>query len=78
MPKFTVEYTDTFGGEANYSWVRRHKFTTKANSRRAILRKAKALVGLTNWRGKIDDFGDMLAFKPFRSNTVLFVTYSEE
>ena len=21
--KFNVEYTDTFGGEANYSWVRR-------------------------------------------------------
>lgn len=24
MTKFNVEYTDTFGGEANYSWVERH------------------------------------------------------
>jgi hypothetical protein len=79
MPKFTVEYTDTFGGEANYSWVRRHKFTAKANSsRRTLLRRAKSLVGLSNWRGRVEDYGDMLAFKPFRSNTVLFVTYSEE
>jgi hypothetical protein len=23
----TIEYTDTFGGEANYSWVRRAKVT---------------------------------------------------
>lgn len=22
MPKYLVEYTDTFGGEANYSWLR--------------------------------------------------------
>lgn len=25
--KHDVEYTDTFGGEANYSWVRRHTIT---------------------------------------------------
>jgi hypothetical protein len=24
MHKYNVEYTDTFGGEANYSWVQRH------------------------------------------------------
>ena len=27
MNKHDVEYTDTYGGEANYSWVRRHKVT---------------------------------------------------
>ena len=25
--QFSVEITDTFAGEANYSWVRRHSFT---------------------------------------------------
>lgn len=25
--RHNVEYTDTFGGEANYSWVRRHVVT---------------------------------------------------
>jgi hypothetical protein len=24
---YQIEYTDTFGGEANYSWVRRAKVT---------------------------------------------------
>lgn len=27
MNKYMVEYTDTFGGEANYSWVRRETIT---------------------------------------------------
>ena len=27
MHTYEVEITDTFGGEANYSWLRRHSFT---------------------------------------------------
>lgn len=27
MNRYSVEYTDTFGGEANYSWVRRATIT---------------------------------------------------
>lgn len=27
MHTYQIEITDTFGGEANYSWVRRHSFT---------------------------------------------------
>ena len=27
MNTYNVEYTDTFGGEANYSWVKRAKIT---------------------------------------------------
>jgi hypothetical protein len=77
MTKFTVEYTDTFGGEANYSWVRRTTFSVNTNSNRAILRKAKALMGLSNVRGRTEDYGDMLKFTPYRSCTVLFVTYTE-
>lgn len=77
MSKFTAEYTDTFGGEANYSWVRRATFDVKTNSNRAILRKAKALMGLSGVRGTTEDYGDMLRFKPYGSATVLFVTYTE-
>lgn len=40
MRTYNVEVTDTFGGEANYSWVRR--YTYKANSERgAILKFAR-------------------------------------
>ena len=27
MPTYSVEYTDTFNGDANYTWVRRAKVT---------------------------------------------------
>lgn len=30
MAKFTVEVTDTFGGEANYSWVRRYTYNARS------------------------------------------------
>ncbi len=77
MTKFTAEYTDTFGGEANYCWVKRTTFDVKTNSNLAILRKAKALMGLSNVRGKTEDYGDTLKFTPRGSCTVLFVTYAE-
>jgi hypothetical protein len=73
MTKFTAEYTDTFGGEANYSWVRRTTFDVKTNTNRAILRKAKALMGLSGARGRTEDYGDMLKFTPYKSCTVMFV-----
>ncbi len=77
MAKFTAEYTDTFGGEANYCWVRRTTFDVKTNTNRAILRKAKALMGLSGVRGRTEDWSDTLVFKPYGSCTVLFVTYTE-
>lgn len=77
MYKHNVEYTDTFGGEANYTWVRRGKIIHDGTVR-SLKRKAKALMGLSNIRGTWEDFGDMLRFKPYRSCTVMFITYSEE
>lgn len=41
---YQVEITDTFGGEANYSWVRRYK--VKAKSRRSALIKISKETGL--------------------------------
>jgi len=88
--KHEIEYTDTFGGEANYSWVRRHTVTmpelthygydggtnyAKANKtyQRELMRRAKALVGLTGVRGVSDSYGETIAFRPYGSCTVLFV-----
>jgi hypothetical protein len=55
MPKFDVEVTDTFSGEANYCWVHRHviELTPEEASdhkrrRRLIVRRAKAAEG---WSG---------------------------
>lgn len=95
MNKHQVEYTDTFCGEANYSWV--HRATVympelthfgydggtnyaSANKRynRELMRRAKAAMGLTGVRGKRDEYGDTLEFRPYRSCTVMFVTWSDE
>ena len=50
-----VEVTDTFGGEANYSWVTRHKIT--ASSARGALVKLNRDSGFgfrINWGDRYD------------------------
>lgn len=63
---YDVEYTDTFGGEANYCWVRRATIASPAwdslkawdgNGRieprayqRTVMRRAKAAMGLSGVR----------------------------
>lgn len=93
---YDVEYTDTFGGEANYSWVRRTRIImpelthygytgstdgsyARANriANREIMKAAKAMMGLTGTRGSTYHYGDMIQFKPYRSNTVMFITYCD-
>lgn len=88
--EYEVEYTDTFGGEANYCWVRRATITmpelthfgydggtnyVAANRRyqAALMRKAKEAVGITGARGRKDDYGDSIDFRPYRSCTVMFI-----
>jgi len=46
MP-FKLEVTDTFGGEANYCWVKRG--TTGATTRRGVIRALKQLAGWDGW-----------------------------
>ena len=76
--EFTAELTDTFGGEANYAWVKRETFTApRTISDRALMRRAKAATGLTGVRGRMYNHGDMLEFRPYRRCMVLFVAYQE-
>lgn len=76
MTVWNVEYTDTFGGEANYSWVRRASFTMpEGASLLAVMRRAKLEMGLSGARGMRDYYnGDTLEFRPYRSCTVMFCT----
>ncbi|TXH82284.1 MAG: hypothetical protein E6Q77_06550 [Rhizobium sp.] len=90
-----IEYTDTFGGEANYCWVRRAKIHmpelthygydggtnyAKASAvyNRELMKRAKAKVGLTGVRGRVDHHGDCSEFRPYGMCTVLFVNWSED
>ncbi len=68
-----VEYTDTYGGEANYCWVEREILTLPCGiSDRELMRRCKAAVGLTGVRGVKYDSGDSIEFRPYRSCTVMF------
>lgn len=76
MKTYSCEYTDTFGGEANYSWVRRAVFSAPEDASRAMLmRLAKAALGLSGLRMRVTDTGDSRGIegRPYRMCTVLFV-----
>jgi hypothetical protein len=75
MNTYQIEYTDTFAGESNYSWVQR--YTIQAKNDRAAIRAAKAAVGLTGVRCSKTDFGDQIDLRPNGICTVLFITQGE-
>lgn len=76
MITYEYEYTDTFGGEANYSWVRRGKVTAK-NFAHAI-RKVKQELGIL-WRTrKVMDTGDMARYDLVNCCQCIFINWSEE
>jgi len=93
MHKYLAEYTDTFGGEANYSWVKRATISVPewpafkdwdGNGRRepkayqrTVMRRAKAALGLSGLRGRTLSIGDSYEFRPYNMACVLYVTYSE-
>jgi hypothetical protein len=75
--KIQIEYTDTFSGEANYSWVKRIEVEMSDNATdRMLLRRAKKEMQLSGVQGVVSKFGDYISFKPYRSNTILFVTFN--
>lgn len=73
------EHTDLFGGEANYSWVRRHEFQPDTElSDRQLVRQAKAWAGLTGMRCRTENLSDMIRIdaSPAGLLHVVFVTFS--
>lgn len=85
---YAVEYTDTFGGEANYGWVRRAVIPSPViwdesgrreprAYQRTVMRRAKAAVGLSGVRGVTYAMGDGYEFRPYGMCTVLFVSWHD-
>ena len=54
---FFVEVTDTFGGEANYTWV--HRFKVHASTERGAMRKIERRLPYAGGVKKDWDTGDM-------------------
>jgi hypothetical protein len=72
-----VEYTDTFGGEANYSWVQRATLGDSEETNRQLAKRFKAEMGLTGVRGRSYWHGDEYEFRPYGMCTVLFARYDD-
>jgi len=70
---FEIEVTDTFGGEANYSWVRR--YTYKAKSKLGAIQQLAREHG-AGW-SKDFDSGDMARYNLKNSAICAFVSFKE-
>ena len=73
--KAHVEYTDLFGGEANYAWVKRFDFDCTDMTDLQIIRRAKSELGISGKRA-IHSINQCDLARYFDS-TVLFVSFSE-
>lgn len=77
--KFDVEITDTFGGEANYSWVRRHTLDVPPKiTDLALVRRAKRKADWSGVRCKVSKYGDTIEIRPIGMCCVLFIVPNEE
>jgi hypothetical protein len=73
---YDVEWTDTFGGEANYCWVKRLR--VKANSHKHAMQIARKEWGISGTRGRFCENGDQADWRPYRICWVIFSTWAEE
>lgn len=71
--KFTIEITDTFGGEANYSWVSRYE--CKAKSMLGAIQWLSRNYG-GGWRKEID-CGDYAQYKMRGACVTAFINYAD-
>ena len=73
--KYQVEVTDTFGGQANYCWVRRAEIEVDESlSELALVRRAKAAVGYTGVKCRRDEIGDTIVLRPIGLLQIMFIT----
>ena len=74
--KVNIEVTDTFNGEANYGWVKRHTVEMPDTlSNYSVVRRAKAVAGWTGKRCTTVNYGDTIELRPYGECTVCFITF---
>lgn len=72
--KIAYEMTDTFGGEANYSWVRRGEVELPEGASDLMrVRRVKKALGLEGVRCKRADFGELIELRPVGACVVVFI-----
>jgi len=71
-----IEVTDTFGGEANYSWVRRFELRgLEGKSDIAIIRRVKRELGWSGIKCRTEKYGDSISIWPIGICNVCFITF---
>lgn len=71
---WTAELTDTFGGEANYSWVKRETFTLPSSATdRQVVMAGKAALGMTGDRCRTSSYGEGFELRPIGICAVAFI-----
>lgn len=76
----TVEWeaTDTFGGQANYSWVKRGTFKcSESMSDVSIIRRVKKALGWTGHPCRVQELGIYHEIRPRGVCQVCFINFSE-
>lgn len=53
-----------------------HKANKTAN--RELMKAAKAAMGLTGVRGRVENYGDSITFRPYGLLQIMFVTFRDE
>jgi hypothetical protein len=73
--KVNIEVTDTLGGEANYTWVRRYDvMVPDALSKPALMRRIKRIIGWSGRPCKVEDYGDSIRIELHGVCAVAFAT----
>jgi len=76
--KVNIEVTDTFGHEANYSWVKRHTLDMiDTLSNYSVVRRVKREIGWNGHRCTTVNHGDMIELRPYGVCQVCFITFGE-
>ena len=72
------EMTDTFAGEANYSWVKHGTIECKPGeeySDLAAIRRVKKALDMQGIRCKVTNYGDTIELRPVGMSIVIFITF---
>ena len=79
LAKFEIEHTDTFGGEANYSWCTRKVLKLPENvSDISLIRLAKRELGISKIRHRKEAYGDSIRLDLVGCCEVVFINFLEE
>lgn len=74
MKIYYYTMTDTFGGEPNYTWVRRGEVQLpEGASDLALVRRVKRALSMEGVRCRKEDWGETLVLRPIGQCVVVFI-----